>query len=466
VSQFDAGAIVGHLQLNTSEFSESMRESSSLAGIFAEEIGRVLAEATGSPLLGELANGISEITASLAEGNGAEAFAASIHLVGAAVGGFIEMIKSQAEEMHTLGIQAERAGVSVGWLSTYGKASEEFGLGVESLTMSMEILQRNSADAAGGAKEQTESFSRLGISMDWVKQHLDDSQAMFQMVIEKLHELGAANGNAEVASQLFGRGWAALRPIIDDGGAAINELTQELNQFGGSVTSQNVKVSDSFGELTAVWKAFEAGIEREVSVPILEWIEKHKPTILADLGEFKTWLDTALPTALNSLQKDMDSFSTDHFRQEIRDALKDVADLAGDIKTIQWAWDSDPVNWAIKQPFEAVWGDNSPTADATRAAAGYIAGQENDEPYSDDPAALHERQRDHPIHYNDSRPPTTQPSAPTTQPSSGDTTITVHLHSIQDPIDAATKAVRQAMSKAARQRESDRRHRNAEHDVQ
>jgi hypothetical protein len=241
------------------------------------------------------------------------------------------------------------------------------------------------------------------------------------------------------------------------------------------VTSQNVQVSDSFEDLTAIWKSFEGGVEREVSVYILDWIEKHKPAILADLGEFKTWIDTALPTAMDSLQKDMDSFSTEHFRQEIRDALKDLADLAGDIKTIQWVWDSAPVNWAIKKPFEAVWGDNSPTADATRAASGYIAGEENDEPYNNDPAATHELQRDHPLNYNASSPPwlqnqinhpaTTPPSQPAPKP--GDTHITnnITISGGTDAAKAAADAVRKSVTNAQKRHESHSRHRNAQQSV-
>src|SRR5271170_4875384 len=213
MSAFDAGAIRGTLELETSEYAESMRESTSIAGIFAEEVGHILAEATGSPILGELANGISEDVASASEGNWSEAFAAGIHTIGGAVSGLIEIVKSSAEEMDHFQVMAERAGVSIEWLSAFGKASEAFGVGTDSLAMSMEVLQRNAAAAVtDGTKEQVEAFSRLGISMDFVKQHLDDQQELFTAVIEKLGELGAANGNARVAVELFGRQGLTLRP--------------------------------------------------------------------------------------------------------------------------------------------------------------------------------------------------------------------------------------------------------------
>jgi hypothetical protein len=310
MSSFSAGAITGTLALDTSQFEEATRESASLAGEFGVELGRVLAEATGSPILGELANGFSEIAASLGEGNWTEAFAAGIHTAGAAVSGFVEIVKHQGEAMHQMGLEAERAGVSVEWFSSFSKAAADAGVNVDELGATMKFLQRNATDAVEGNKEMIEHFQQLGLSVDYLRSHLDDTQGLFTATIQGLGGLGSDALKTTEAMNILGRGGSSLKPIFDDGGAATMKLAEQIRSMGGAFTEEDAKLGDSFSQLSTLFTAMIDGMEKAAATPILQYLTAHSKELTTAMMDLAHWAGTEIPIALdktiNGLQEILD----------------------------------------------------------------------------------------------------------------------------------------------------------------
>jgi hypothetical protein len=295
---FSAGAITGTLSLDNSQFTESMRESSSLTGQFAVELGRVFAEATGSPILGELANGFSEIAASIGEGNWAEAASAGIHLIGAAVSGAIEMVKKMGEEMHNMGLAAERAGVDVEWFSSFSKAAADAGVNVDELGATMKFLQRNATDAVEGNKEMIEHFQQLGLSVDFLKDHLNDTQGLFTATIQGLGGLNSDALKTTEAMNILGRGGSSLKPIFDDGGKSTNELADKIRALGADTSEQDAKMGDGFSQLATIFNAAIEGIEKAAAKPILAELIAHSQDLEDGLMGLVQTFNKYLPDAI------------------------------------------------------------------------------------------------------------------------------------------------------------------------
>src|SRR4051812_30144664 len=128
---FDAGAIVGSLEFDISPYAQGMLEATSIAHLFPHIVQEFLA----NPLLGLI--GIAEEAA---------------HFIR-------EAFESVAEAAHDLGIEAERAGVSAGFLGKIGAAAKGSKTSIEEVAHSMAFLNRNAAEAAAGNKTAMESFA-------------------------------------------------------------------------------------------------------------------------------------------------------------------------------------------------------------------------------------------------------------------------------------------------------------------
>jgi hypothetical protein len=366
---FSAGAITGTLGLDASQFAEAIRESSSLAGEFGVELGRVLAEATGSPMLGELANGFSEIAASLGEGHWSEAFAAGIHVAGAAASGFIELVKSQAEAMHNMGLAAERAGVSVEWFSSFSKAAADSGVNADELGATLKYLQRNAADAVDGNKEMAAHFSELGLSVDYLRQHLDDVQGLFASTLHGLGGLGTEADKVRVSWDLLGRGGASLKPIFEDGGAATMKLAEQIRSMGGAFDESDVKLGDSFSQLSTIFDAAMDGLEKSAARPVLEALQNNSSELLDDMQRLGKVFSADLPGALKV---------TEQAAELVLDVLEQINrfdDAAGDMigsvsEKPRWG-NADYTNDAW---FKDVMGTNRPHWTGPKPGPGDVGG--------------------------------------------------------------------------------------------
>src|SRR2546426_11124158 len=111
---FDAGAIVGSLQLNISPFAQGMLQAESIAKLFPAVVTNFMA----NPLLGLV--GIAETAAHGIE----HAFSHVAALVK-------ESLSHTSESMHALGIEAERAGVSAQFLGAIGAAAKEVHVDID-----------------------------------------------------------------------------------------------------------------------------------------------------------------------------------------------------------------------------------------------------------------------------------------------------------------------------------------------
>jgi hypothetical protein len=308
MSTFSAGAITGTLGLDISEYSEAMRESQSLAGIFAEEIGHILSEATGSPLLGELANGISEVVAAAGDGNWGEAFAASIHTASGLVSGMIEVTKKQAEEMHNMGLAAERAGVSVQFISSIGAIAKDSGVGVDELGMSMKFLEDRAANAVDGQKDAIEAFTRVGISSSELAGLLKDPEELFFRVSDGMKAIAGSGREAQAAQDLMSRSGSMMRPMLEQGSAALKQNAADIIALGGAYTDQDASMGQSVAELETRIDASMIGIEKAFARPILQALIDNSQVLSADMGELAGWIGQNLPNAMREVGPMMKEF--------------------------------------------------------------------------------------------------------------------------------------------------------------
>jgi hypothetical protein len=221
-------------------------------------------------------------------------------------------------------LAAQRAGVDVGWFSAFSKAAGDYGVGVDALSQAMKFLERNAADAVEGNKPAIEHFAQLGMSVDFLKAHLDDVQGLFTRTIEGMGKLGNESDKTAVSMNIFGRSGDLLKPLFDDGGRGANDLAAKITDLGGAFTGNDVKIANSISDMAVQWDALTTGLEKDVAIPIFKWIEAHQPQIEADLKSVAHWLQDEIPQAIDTIGQHLKDLKP--YMDEMGDIFHEIQD--------------------------------------------------------------------------------------------------------------------------------------------
>jgi hypothetical protein len=130
----------------------------------------------------------------------------------------LDGMKDLFKDLYTGAIQlgnlSRETGFAVGSLQALDKMAEEAGVSQESMNKALSIFTRNIGMAEQGAKQGASGFSALGISIKSIKDLSPEQQ--LELVSRKLTDLKSASAEAAAGTQIFGRSFQEIQPVITD----------------------------------------------------------------------------------------------------------------------------------------------------------------------------------------------------------------------------------------------------------
>lgn len=227
------------VEARITDLEKNMRKASATTG---REFGKMRKDAGSATRAMEAdvirsSNRIREATASIGGaigslGKGALA-GVGVSIAGLGLGELWSQARATATEIANIGSEAQRAGVSAKAFQELGYVAQQNRIPIDALTDGLkELALRADELVQTGAGPAAESFHRLGISAEDLKEKLKDPQALMIEIIGKLGELDKAS-QIRISDELFG-GTAGERfvELIDDGAEGIRRLIQEANDLG------------------------------------------------------------------------------------------------------------------------------------------------------------------------------------------------------------------------------------------
>ena len=131
---------------------------------------------------------------------------------------------------------ANRLNLSADSLQKFHRAAVLASGDVESMNKALAVFQRTLGDAALGQSGPAKAFERLGLSAKLLSQvGLDQA---FTAVLAKLGQIPNAAERASIAADLFGKSSANLTDLMANGSSALQQATNDLNQFGVSLNGR------------------------------------------------------------------------------------------------------------------------------------------------------------------------------------------------------------------------------------
>jgi hypothetical protein len=152
-------------------------------------------------------------------------------------------VASNALEMGSaLSESAQKAGVSVEALQELNLAATQSGISQETLASSMAKLNRSLGDLENGKKAAVAAFAAIGLSAEDLKGKTPD-QAL-RVIADALNKLPDVQQRVAIGSQIMGRGFSELLPLINGGSKALDDYAKKSKDQGEITTEEAQRLDD------------------------------------------------------------------------------------------------------------------------------------------------------------------------------------------------------------------------------
>jgi hypothetical protein len=190
-------------------------------------------------------------------------------LVGAlSVGAITSFAKAGIDAADALNDMSQRLGVSVKDLASFKLAAEQSGTSLDGVGAGIARLTRSIGEAEGGNKKLAAALGALGITAR------DPKEAFFQLA-DAVERIQDPSERAALLSQVLGKSYQDLIPLLVQGGAALRESARQSETFADAM-ARLAPQADQFNDQLALLKNNVAGLAATVLSKLVpsfnEWI--------------------------------------------------------------------------------------------------------------------------------------------------------------------------------------------------
>lgn len=211
--------------------------------------------------------------------------------VGAVAGlatGITAMATKAADAAGDIDDMAQRTGTSAEEFQKLAYAAKLSGMETATLEKAMIKQQTAFADASSGNEAMIASYEQLGININEV----GSSSEAFDLVIGRLADMEDETERNALANDIFGKSYAELAPLLNQGSEGINKLKQEAVDLGGVMSNEAVEAGAQFGDSLDAVKTATNGVFMEIGVQFLPILQKLLQWVLDHMPEIKKVIET------------------------------------------------------------------------------------------------------------------------------------------------------------------------------
>jgi hypothetical protein len=228
--------------------------------------------------LAEAGKGISEAVKGLGGLGGAMGTAAvagggliaSLLAVETAALGLVVHAASAAAKFNEL---SQSTGVSVQALSGYAFVAHQSGIESETMNLGLTKLSKAIFAAASAGPNAVNAFTRLNIATRYSSGQIRDAGPVFEDLAAKFSTMQDGTVKTALAMQLFGRGGAALIPVLNNGSAAIKEMIDTATGLGLVLDKETAEAAHKFEQSLGVVAAAGEGLQNKLLKELLPTIQ-------------------------------------------------------------------------------------------------------------------------------------------------------------------------------------------------
>jgi len=186
---------------------------------------------------------------------------------------------------------AKRVGMSAEEYQKWTYAAKLSGIESSKLESLMTKQQKSFADAKEGSASLSEAYARLGIDMS----ACEDSSKAFNMVIAALADMEDETTRNAIANDIFGKSYADLAPLLEEGAEGVEALKNEAEELGGVISNETVEAGAELGDTIDKLKTAASGIVAKLGASVIPIINKLLNAVIERLPTITDIIDELLP---------------------------------------------------------------------------------------------------------------------------------------------------------------------------
>jgi phage-related protein len=249
-------------------------------------------------------------------------------------GGIKDAVMNTIDYTGEISDMSQKTGVGAEELQKYAYAAKMSGMETETLEKAMIKSQTSFANAKDGSKSLQEAYEKLGININ----EISSSEDAFDATLKALADMGdTAEANA-IASDLFGKSYAELKPLLKEGSEGIDELRQSASDLGLVMSEEAINSGEALGDTLDTIKQQASGVANtfvsmllpglsELATGASEYMQGFSKDIQAangDMGKIGEVIGGALADVVNKIVEKLPEI--------VEGAKSIVSSLAGGIK--------------------------------------------------------------------------------------------------------------------------------------
>lgn len=187
----------------------------------------------------------------------------------AAAAGLAAMVKSSVNAADAARKAAQGAGVTTEAFTGLQHAAELSGVSSDKLSSSLGRFNKTISEAAKGSKSQAQVFADMGLSVTDAEGRLKSADKMLLEVAGKFAGYEDGASKAALAQELFGKGGAAMIPLLNQGADGIASMTQQAERLGLVISDETAAAAEQFNDSLTVLGAVGRGVSNTMMKDML-----------------------------------------------------------------------------------------------------------------------------------------------------------------------------------------------------
>lgn len=208
------------------------------------------------------------------------------------LGAFLKKSIDTAEQMNAL---AQKVGITTESMSALAFAAQQSEMQVDDLVKGLRFLNKATGEAATGSKEAREGFAAFGLKVADLRDATGKLKPADQILMElarRWEVMPSFQEKAAAATKLFGRGYAELIPLLNQGATGIDQLTARAATLGVVISTSAGRAADDFNDQVAELWATVSGFGISLATKFLPGINNVITAFREARAAGKDWWET------------------------------------------------------------------------------------------------------------------------------------------------------------------------------
>lgn len=238
--------------------------------------------------------------------------------IGAAVSAVTIAIADHVQKLYNMG---QVFGLTASEISAFDMLAKSTGETVEAVSSSMRMLEKNFLGVGQGSKVAAVGFNALGIETAATGHSTASAVEIYRQMADTLSLLPDGETKVALGTAVMGRGFEEMIPVMNQGSAGMDLMTERSHALGTQLTTLDMLVSN---EVAGMWSRFKESllgvgyaVEKNLAPALMEflgtltqWIAKNRELLGQNIAEFVRNVGSAFGGAVSAIRDNASSLRT------------------------------------------------------------------------------------------------------------------------------------------------------------